>query len=158
MKKLPLITAILIPLGLLTGFMLSQPSNDEKIFLDHVDECLTIIEQEAQKVPMQGVAMVAYIPGDQTTTWTSKMKVVGKLADDKVNLLGIVYTKAGEMAVTLEDSGDESRKEIRGEFGYRGGTIVRIDSGYLMVAFSGGPADDDVAVSKIGLNWLSQKF
>ena len=158
MKKLPFITTILIPLTLIAGFNLPQPMSDEQIFLKHADACLALIEQEAQKIPMQGVAMVAYIPGDKTQSWTSKMKVVGKLADDKANLLAIVYTKAGEMAVTLQDSGDESRKEITGELGYRGGTIVKIDSGYLMAAFSGGPADDDLAVAQKGLDWLVKKF
>ena len=107
---------------------------------------------------MQGVAMVAYIPGEKTASWTSKMKVVGKLADEKVNLLAIVYAKASEMAVTLKDSGEESRKEIVGELGYRGGIIMKIESGYLVAAFSGGTSQDDVDVSKIGLEWLSKKF
>ena len=153
--------SVVLFVGFTTGEPLEnpkKPSTDEQIFINHADECLSIIAKEAEKIPMTGVAMVAYIPGDKSETWTSKMKVVGKLADDKVNLLGIVYTKAGEMAVTLQDSGEESRKEIRGEFGYRGGTIVKIDSGYLLAAFSGGPADDDLAVSKIGLEWLANKF
>jgi hypothetical protein len=159
MKKLPFIASILISLSLLAGFQLSQSSNQhEKIFLRHVDECLSLIEKEAQKIPMQGVAMVAYIPGDQTKTWTSKMKVVGKLADDKVNLLAIVYAKASEMAVTMKDSGEESRKDIVGELGYRGGTIMKIDSGYLVAAFSGGTSDDDLAVAQKGLQWLAKKF
>jgi hypothetical protein len=158
MKKLPLFASTLIFICLQTSFKPVDHNHHELIFLEYADECLSLIEKEAQKIPMQGVAMIAYIPGDQTKTWTSKMKVVGKLADDKVNLLGIVYTKASEMAVTLQDSGDESRKEITGEFGYRGGTIKKIDSGYLLAAFSGGPADDDLAVSKTGLKWLAKKF
>lgn len=169
MKKLQFL-AILISIGLLTGFKplntnemtietkTNKVTNGEQVFLDHVDECLAIIEKEAQKIPMQGVAMVAYIPGDKTESWTSKMKVVGKLADEKVNLLAIVYAKAGEMAVTLKDSGNESRKDIVGELGYRGGVIMKVDSGYLVAAFSGGKSQDDVDVSKIGLEWLSEKF
>ena len=132
--------------------------SDEQIFLKHADVCLSMIAKEAQNIPMQGVAMVAYIPGNKTKSWTSKMKVVGKLADEKVNLLAIVYAKASEMAVTLNDSGDESRKEIVGELGYRGGVIMNIDSGYLVAAFSGGTAQDDFDVAKIGLEWLSEKF
>ena len=158
MKRIPAVAAILLFMSLLTGFQLLQPINDQQIFIDNADACLALIEQEAQKIPMQGVAMVAYIPGDKTESWTSKMKVVGKLADEKVNLLAIVYAKAGEMAVTLQDSGEESRKQIVGELGYRGGTIVKLDSGYLMAAFSGGPADDDLAVAQTGLEWLSKKF
>ena len=153
------ILAILISTSVLTGLKpVETIKSDEQTFLNHVDACLSLIEKEAQKVPMQGVAMVAYIPGDHTESWTSKMKVVGKLADEKVNLLAIVYAKAGEMAVTLQDSGDKSRKEIVGELGYQGGAIMRIESGYLVAAFSGGTSEDDLAVSKIGLEWLSKKF
>jgi hypothetical protein len=142
MKKLQLIAATLLITTLLTSFNPLQPKNHEQIFLDHVDACLSLIEQEAQKIPMQGVAVVAYIPGEKTASWTSKMRVVGKLADEKVNLLAIAYAKASEMAVTLENSGDESRKGIVGELGYQGGAIMKIDSGYLVAAFSGGTSDD----------------
>jgi hypothetical protein len=130
----------------------------EQIFLKHADACLDLIEKEAKDIPMQGVAMVAYIPGETTAAWTSKMRVVGKLADEKVNLLAIAYAKAGEMAVTLKNSGEQSRKEIIGELGYQGGAIVKINSGYLVAAFSGGTSEDDLAVSKMGLDWLSKKF
>jgi hypothetical protein len=157
MKKLK-ITALLISISLLAGFNLPQPQTDEEIFLNHVDACLSIIEQEAQKIPMQGVAMAAYIPGDKTEVWTSKMKVVGEIAREKANLLAIAYAKASEMAVTLENSGDESRKEIVGELGYRGGVIMKVDSGYLVAAFSGGTSQQDADVSKIGLEWLAKKF
>jgi hypothetical protein len=158
MKKFPLL-AIVISTSILTGLKpVETIMSDEQIFLKHADVCLSMIAKEAQNIPMQGVAMVAYIPGNKTKSWTSKMKVVGKLADEKVNLLAIVYAKASEMAVTLNDSGDESRKEIVGELGYRGGVIMNIDSGYLVAAFSGGTAQDDFDVAKIGLEWLSEKF
>jgi hypothetical protein len=157
MKKLKP-TALLISIILLAGFNLPQPQTDEEIFLNHVDACLSIIEKEAQKIPIQGVAIVAYIPGDKTESWTSKMKVVGEIAREKANLLAIAYAKASEMAVTLENSGDESRKEIVGELGYRGGVIMKVDSGYLVAAFSGGTSQQDADVSKIGLEWLAKKF
>ena len=107
---------------------------------------------------MTGVAMIAYIPGTATSQWISKMKVVGKLADEKVNLLGIVYSKAAEMAVTLKDSGINERKEIRGEYGYEGGIIAMVGDGYLLAAFSGGKSADDVAAARKGLDWLVTKF
>ena len=132
--------------------------NDEQVFLKHVDECLSIIEKEAGTISIQGVAMIAYIPGDKTESWTSKMKVVGKLANEKVNYLAIAYAKAGEMAVTLKDSGEKSRKDIVGELGYQGGAIMEIESGYLVAAFSGGTGQQDVDVSRAGLEWLSEKF
>jgi hypothetical protein len=172
MKKLQLVIAILIPISLLAGFKpiktnkmflesetkMNKINNGGQIFLENVDECISIIEKEAQKISIQGVVMVAYIPGEKTESWTSKMKVVGKITNGKYNLLAIAYAKASEMAITLKDSGDESRKDIIGELGYRGGVIMKMDSGYLVAAFSGGTSQQDADVSKIGLEWLSKKF
>jgi hypothetical protein len=70
----------------------------------------------------------------------------------------VVYAKAAEMAVTLENSGDESRKDIIGETGWQGGVIKKIDSGYLVAAFSGGTGEQDVEVSTIGIEWLAKLF
>ena len=170
MKQLSLIS-LLLPLCFLLGFtpednLVPSKSLDdsglvkdsEQIFLKHADACLDMMEKEAKNIPMEGVAMLAYIPGEATAAWTSKMRVVGKLADEKVNLLAIAYAKAGEMAVTQKDSGEQSRKEIGGELGDQGGAIIKIHSGYLVAAFSGGTSEDDLAVSKMGLDWLSKKF
>lgn len=138
--------------------IVSNLKNGEQVFIKYADECLGIIEKEANNIPMTGVAMVAFIPGDSTLTWISKMKVVGKLADHEVNLLGIVYTKAAEMAVTLQDSGNADRKNMRGEYGYQGGVIKKIKDGYLLCAFSGGKSADDVDAARKGLDWLAGKF
>jgi hypothetical protein len=67
------------------------------------------------------------------------------------NLLGIAYAKAAEMADTLEDSGTAKRPPMTGEFGWQGGVIAKVKTGYLIVAFSGGKSEDDVQVSKVGL-------
>ena len=139
-------------------FVVAEYENGEHLFIKYADECLAIIDQEARKIPMTGVAMVAFIPGDSTTTWISKMKVVGKLADNEVNLCGIVYTKAAEMAVTLKNSGNAERKNMRGEYGYEGGVIQKVDAGYLICAFSGGKSADDVDAAKKGLDWLASKY
>jgi hypothetical protein len=130
----------------------------EKIFLKHAEECLAIICQAAGEIPMTGVAMVAFIPGDTSLSWISKMKVAGRLADDKANILGIVYTKAAEMAATLKNSGNPDRKDIRGEFGYIGGVIKKVNGGYLLATFSGGKGEDDVAVARKGLEVLVKYF
>jgi len=84
------------------------------------------------------------------------MAVVGHLTDPKAsangnNLLGIAYAKSAEMASTLQDSGTAKRPPMTGEFGWQGGTILRISSGYIVVAFSGGKSEDDLQVSKAGL-------
>ena len=48
MKKLQL-AVILISISLLAGFKGVATKNAEQVFLDHGDECLSIIEQEAKK-------------------------------------------------------------------------------------------------------------
>jgi len=116
------------------------------------------MEQAAQKISVTGVAVIAYIPGNVTTSWISKMKVVGSLANDKANFLAIAYAKAAEMAVTLKDSGTSGRKDITGEFGWEGGVIVKVDPGYLMAAFSGGTSEEDAQAAREGLDWLAGKY
>jgi hypothetical protein len=146
------------PVDILTEMNFVGAKSGEQLFLKHAEECLTIIEKAANKIPMTGVAVVAFIPGDATSTWISKMRVVGKLADDKVNLLGIAYTKVAEMAVTLKNSGNPERKDMRGEYGYIGGVIKKVEGGYLVGSFSGGKGEDDVAAAQEGLDWLAAKF
>ncbi len=136
----------------------SGKKNGEKIFFKHADQCLALIEQAAQKISIKGVAIVAFIPGDVTSSWISKMKVVGNLTSDKANLLGIASTKAAEMADTHLDSGSGVREIYSGELGYKGGLIKKVKSGYLIAVFSGGKSEQDLEVSKIGLDWLSKFY
>ncbi|NND31434.1 MAG: hypothetical protein HKN76_02505 [Saprospiraceae bacterium] len=164
MKKVVLLAALCLScsISICSGYNPGEPVDNlatgEQIFLENAGECLAIIEREANSIPMTGVAMVAFIPGDVSQTWISRMKVVGKLADDKVNLLGIVYTKAAEMAVTLKDSGNPERKDMRGEYGYIGGVIIKVNGGHILAAFSGGKGEDDAAAAQKGLEWLAGKF
>ena len=132
--------------------------NGEQIFLKHADECLAIIEKAAQKLSITGAAMIAFIPGDVSESWISKMKVMGSLANTEANFLAIAYAKASEMAVTHKDSGNGDRKDITGEFGWQGGVIIKVDGGYLVGAFSGGTGQQDADVAKEGLDWLSEKY
>ena len=132
--------------------------NGEQIFLKHADECLALIEKAAQNISIKGVAMIAFIPGDVTETWISKMKVVGRISSNKYNLLAMAYCKASEMAITHEDSGNDDRITIIGEFGYEGGIIKKVDSGYIVAAFGGGTSQQDADVAKKGLDWLSEKY
>lgn len=134
------------------------PENGEKIFITHADECLAIIEAAAIEISIEGVSMIAYIPGDVTESWVSKMNVVGKLSNEEYNLCAIAYCKASEMAVTLKNSGNKERGSITGEFGWPGGVIIELDSGYLLAAFSGGSSQQDVDVSQKGLDWLVKKW
>ncbi|MBA4410162.1 MAG: hypothetical protein Q8S54_06790 [Bacteroidota bacterium] len=130
----------------------------QKIFVKHADQCLALIEQAAKKISIKGVAIVAYLPGDVTETWISKMKVVGNLTSGKANLLGIAYTKASEMADTHRDSGSKIREIYSGELGYKGGLIKKVNSGYILAVFSGGSGEQDLEVAKIGLDWLSKYY
>ena len=124
------------------------------------DRALATMTIQAQKMGIGGVALVAYFQGDTIQSWSSKMTVVGRYKDlqtatDKgSNLLAIAYAKAAEMADTLRDSGSGVRSPMTGEFGWKGGVIGRVKSGYWIVAFSGGKSEDDVAISHAGLSDL----
>lgn len=117
---------------------------------------LQAMRVRAEELKVGGVAVLAYFEGDTITSWSSKMLVVGRLKDEPTptdkgaNLLGIAYAKAAEMADTLKDSGSKVRPPMTGEFGWEGGVIVRVKTGYVIAAFSGGKSEDDVAVSRAG--------
>lgn len=117
---------------------------------------LQAMKARAEELKIGGVAVVAYFEGDRIQSWSSKMLVVGRMKDDPTatdkgaNLLGIAYAKAAEMADTLKDSGSKVRPPMTGEFGWEGGVIVRVKTGYVIAAFSGGKAEDDLATSRAG--------
>jgi len=122
---------------------------------------LETMKQKASELNIQGVAVVSFAPGDAIQGWTSKMAVVGHMTDLKAsekgnNLLGIAYAKSAEMASTLLDSGTAKRPPMTGEFGWQGGVILQAKGGYIIVAFSGGKSEDDVQVSKAGLEVMKK--
>jgi hypothetical protein len=124
------------------------------------DSALAAMKKRAAELKVTGVAVVAYAQGDSIQGWTSKMAVVGRMKDAPSatekgnNLLGIAYAKAAEMADTLENSGTAKRPPMTGEFGWQGGVVARVKTGYVIVAFSGGKSEDDVEVSRSGLEVL----
>ena len=128
-----------------------------KAFNDLADKALLAMKQRAEELKIKGVAVVAYVPGEETTSWSSKMLVVGHLKVDSTtnnagqNLLAIAYSKASEMADTLKPSGSGVRKPLKGEFGYQGGWIAEGKTGHIIAAFSGGRSEEDVQVSKAGV-------
>jgi hypothetical protein len=134
----------------------SNNKTSEEIFIQKADECLALIEKASQKISIQGVAVIAYIPGNVSVSWISKMTVVGNLTSGKANLLGIAYTKASEMADTHLDSGSGVRDIYSGELGYKGGLIKKVNSGYILAVFSGGSGEQDLEVAKIGLDKLAE--
>jgi hypothetical protein len=131
------------------------------VFDDAADRALAAMKQRAETLHVTGVAVVAYAEGDAVSSWSSRMLVVGKMTSPPSekskgdNLLGIAYAKAAEMAATLKDSGSGVRPPYVGEFGWQGGVVTKGRTGWLIVAFSGGPSEDDVKISKAGLEILA---
>ena len=140
------------------------PPIHAKKFDKVADAALLRMRQRATELGIGGVAVVAYFEGDSIQSWTSKMLVVGRMKDNPSstnkgsNLLAIAYSKAAEMADTLKDSGSKVRPPMTGEFGWAGGVILRGKAGYLIAAFSGGKSEDDVQVSRAGVEVLKSKL
>ena len=122
---------------------------------------LAAMRARAEELKIEGVAVVAWTEGDTVRSWSSRMAVIGSMTqapagnDAGANLLAIAYAKASEMAATLLDSGAGSRKPMTGEFGWPGGLVRTGEAGLLIAAFSGGPSEDDVKVSRAGLDVLA---
>lgn len=128
------------------------------------DEALRVMKQRAGELNMKGVAMVAASAGDRIQFWSSKMLVVGAMKkgpspdEPEINLLAIVYSKAAEMADTLQASGSGVRQPLKGEYGWGGGVIAKGKTGYLFAAFSGGTSADDVIAAQAGLDILAKEL
>ena len=137
-----------------------QSGSEEALF----DKALAAMSKQAGELNVEGVALVAYAPGDSVQSWTSKMVVVGHLKtpttdrDKGSNLLAIAYAKASEMADTLKNSGSKTRPSLTGENGWEGGVTARGKTGQLIVAFSGGASAEDVKVSRAGLEILQSQL
>jgi hypothetical protein len=126
------------------------------------DKALLAMKKRAGELNIKGVAMVACSQGGTVNSWSSKMLVVGNLTvgpsrknPTGSNFLAIAYAKAAEMATTQKDSGSQVRPPMTGETGWQGGVVARGRTGLLITAFSGGPSEDDVKVSRAGLKILA---
>lgn len=129
--------------------------SDQKTFLKHADECLDVMVIAAKDMSVKGACVIAYIPGEVSTSWISKMKVVGELQNGSANYLAIAYTKAAEMADTFKTSGSGVREPMHGEFGYQGGVIKKIESGYILAVFSGASGEQDEEIAQKGLDLMA---
>jgi hypothetical protein len=133
-------------------------------FDEAANAALLGMRERAGELGISGVAVVAYFEGDSIQAWSSKMIVVGRMKDNPTptdkgaNLLAIAYSKAAEMADTLKDSGSQVRPSMTGEVGWNGGVILRGKTGYLIAAFSGGKSEDDVKVSRAGVDVLKSRL
>ena len=132
-----------------------------KNFDEVADLALRAMKQRAAELNIKAVAMVAASAGGRIQSWSSKMLVVGAMKkgpsqdEPEINLLAIVYSKAAEMADTLQASGSGVRSPLKGEFGWPGGVITPGKTGYLIAAFSGGSSADDVKAASAGLDILA---
>jgi hypothetical protein len=142
----------------------TAPTQAAQRFEDLAERALEAMTRRAGELKIKGVALVAYIPGDTTKTWSSKMTVVGTMTNPPneknkgSNLLAIAYAKAAEMADTHKDSGSAGRLSMTGENGWQGGVIAKTRTGYVLAAFSGGPGEDDVKVSQAGVAALGDQL
>lgn len=130
----------------------------EQIFIEYAGICLAAMAKEAERMSVEGVAVISFIPGDETRSWISRMRVVGSLSDDNANLLAIAYAKTSEMADTYKNSGSSTREPKTGEFGWQGGVIKKVGEGFILAAFSGASGEQDVEISRKGLDCLSGKY
>ena len=135
-----------------------------RVFETTADAALAAMTKRAAELKIHGAALVAFIEGENTQAWSSNMVVVGAMKnpptekDRGANLLAIAYAKAAEMADTLKDSGHAGRPPMTGETGWQGGLIRKVNGGYVIAAFSGGPSESDLKVSQTGLDLLAAGF
>jgi rhamnogalacturonyl hydrolase YesR len=123
----------------------------EDLFLLHADRSLAVMVEAAAEMSVQGVAVVAFIPGNLNDSWVSKMKVAGALTNGSANFLAVAYSKAAEMADTHKNSGNRDGEPMHGEFGYQGGVVAKVEPGYIMAVFSGATGEQDTEIAKKGL-------
>ena len=120
------------------------------------------MEQHARKLGVSGVIVVTHLAPDGMS-WKSVMKAVEKIkvtADNKeknpkypgYNFIGIAYSKAAEMADTLQNSGTKTRPSYQGEFGYGGGLIAQSQAGSILSVFSGSTEELDTEIAQIGID------
>ena len=122
---------------------------------------ITEMESHARKLGVKGVIVVASMD-DSGHSWVSHMKAVDamKVLDDNpwqheypgYNFIGIAYSKAAEMADTKLNSGSKVRSAYQGEFGFQGGVIEKVPSGYFLTVFSGASSEQDLEIAKVGMN------
>jgi len=119
------------------------------------------MEKHARKLGVKGVILVASMDA-AGSSWISQMMAVDtikkvpdhpeKEAYPGYNFIGIAYSKAAEMADTKLNSGGGVRPAYQGEFGYQGGTIKKVESGYILTVFSGATGEQDFEIATVGMN------
>jgi hypothetical protein len=124
------------------------------------------MEAHAKQIGVKGVIVITSM-NDEGTSWISKMQAVeatknvvtdtSKSNYPGMNFIGVAYTKMAEMADTKANSGGKTRPPYRGEYGFPGGLIKKVASGYILAAFSGGTGEQDVEITKAGMAAIEGK-
>ena len=124
------------------------------------ERMITLMESHARTLGVRGVIVVARMD-DAGFSWISQMKAVNAMktipenpaqeAYPGYNFVGIAYSKAAEMADTKLNSGSKVRPAYQGEFGYQGGMIKKIPSGFILTVFSGATGEQDFEIAKVGM-------
>ena len=119
------------------------------------------MENHARKLGVKGVIVIASMD-NSGLSWVSQMKAVDtiKVLDGSpeksqypgYNFIGVAYSKAAEMADTKLNSGSKVRPAYQGEFGYQGGVIKKVQTGYVLTVFSGATSEQDLEIAKAGMN------
>ena len=122
---------------------------------------ITEMENHARKLGVKGVIVVASMD-DTGFSWTSQMKAVDAIKSISENpaqneypgnnFIGIAYSKAAEMADTKLNSGSKLRSAFQGEFGYQGGVLKKVQSGFILTVFSGASGEQDLEIAQAGMN------
>lgn len=124
-----------------------------------ITETLEEMAKKAKSMNMQGVAVASVLSKDSDVDWIGEMKIVDtpynvEGGDKGWNLVAIAWSKAGEVIASEADSGNPERKCMTGELNYTGGAYCETENYKFAFAFSGGVAEDDLAVAKFGIDYL----
>jgi hypothetical protein len=121
---------------------------------------IAAMEQHAKKLGVRGAIVVATMDNNGES-WTSMMKTVGAMKSvvetpkpgeyPGYNFIGIAYSKASEMADTKINSGSKVRPAYQGEFGFQGGMIKKVGSGFILTVFSGATGEQDFEIAGVGM-------
>jgi hypothetical protein len=129
-------------------------------FQSAAPKMIAAMEQHAKKLGVRGAIVVASMD-NSGESWTSQMKAVGAMKSvvenpkqgeyPGYNFIGIAYSKAAEMADTKINSGSKKRPAYQGEYGFQGGMIKKVESGFILTVFSGATGEQDFEIAGVGM-------
>ena len=92
------------------------------------------------------------------------------LNTEAINTVGTV----GDFAIKLQTNGDDPKEihvgtltiatgfdnyePMKGEFGFQGGVLKEVKSGYILAVFSGATGEQDVELANEGIDWLYKHY